>query len=112
NVTISEQDGVRSLHFGTKWTQGAMRVAIPDAIELEYVQQMMLWTLFLQNPRAIAQLGLGAGTLTKFCHQHFPDAAIQAVELAPAVTAISRLHFGLPPDDDRLHVVHMDAMAF
>lgn len=112
NVTISEQDGVRSLHFGTKWTQGAMRVTMPDTIELEYVQQMMLWTLFLQNPHAIAQLGLGAGTLTKFCHRHFPEAQIRAVELDPAVTAICRLHFALPPDDDRLRVVHMDAMAF
>ncbi|HUH59221.1 MAG TPA: fused MFS/spermidine synthase [Candidimonas sp.] len=112
NVTISEEDGVRSLHFGTKWVQGAMRLERPDAIELEYVQQMMMWTLFLGNPRAIAQLGLGAGTLTKFCHRHFPEAAILAVELDPAVTAICRSQFALPPDDDRLRVVHMDAMAF
>lgn len=112
NVTISEEDGVRSLHFGTKWVQGAMRLERPDAIELEYVQQMMMWTLFLQRPRAIAQLGLGAATLTKFCHRHFPEAAILAVELDPAVTAICRSQFALPPDDDRLRVVHMDAMAF
>jgi spermidine synthase len=112
NVTISEDDGVRSLHFGTKWVQGAMRLERPDAIELEYVQQMMIWTLFLHNPGAIAQLGLGAGSLTKFCHRQFPLAAIRAVELDPTVTAICRSHFALPPDDSRLRVVHMDAMAF
>jgi hypothetical protein len=39
-VTLSEQDGVRFLHFGTEWVQGAMRIRKPDWIELEYAQQM------------------------------------------------------------------------
>lgn len=46
-VTFSEMDGVRYLHFGTEWVQGAMRLRKPDAIELEYAQQMMAWLLFL-----------------------------------------------------------------
>ncbi len=60
-----------------------MRLADPDAIELEYAQQMMAWTLFVERPRAIAQLGLGAAALTKFCHRHWPDADVVAVELEP-----------------------------
>jgi spermidine synthase len=31
--------------------QGAMRIAKPDNIELEYVQMMMMWLLFNDNPR-------------------------------------------------------------
>src|SRR4051794_19647008 len=65
-VTLSEQDGARYLHFGTEWVQGAMRIRKPDWPELEYAQQMMAWMLFVDAPRAIAQLGLGAATLTKF----------------------------------------------
>ena len=45
-VTLSEHDGVRYLHLGTPWVQGAMRIARPRAIELEYVQRMLaalLW---------------------------------------------------------------------
>jgi spermidine synthase len=68
-VTLSEQDGVRFLHFGTEWVQGAMRIRKPDWPELEYAQQMMAWMLFIEQPRAIAQLGLGAATLTKFCYR-------------------------------------------
>jgi spermidine synthase len=71
-VTLSEQDGVRYLHFGTEWVQGAMRIRKPDWPELEYAQQMMAWMLFIEQPRAIAQLGLGAATLTKFCYRQFP----------------------------------------
>ncbi|OEZ60130.1 spermidine synthase [Duganella sp. HH105] len=45
-ATITEFQGVRSLHLGTSWVQGAMRLAKPDDIELEYVQMMMkLWSI-------------------------------------------------------------------
>ena len=111
-VTFSEEGGVRFLHFGTEWVQGAMRISRPDRIELEYAQQMMAWTLFLDAPRAIAQLGLGAAALTKFCHRHFPDAHVTAVELNEAVVLAARVMFRLPPDDDRLLVIAGDAEAY
>ena len=38
-VTISESAGVRYLHLGTPWVQGAMRIDDPIAIELEYVRR-------------------------------------------------------------------------
>lgn len=110
--TLSEEGGVRFLHLGTEWIQGAMRLARPDAIELEYVQQMMMWMLFEQNPRHIVQLGLGSGALTKFCYRHFPQARVTAVELNPLVIDICRAKFGLPPDDGRLTVHEGDAMDF
>ena len=67
-VTLSEQSGVRYLHFGTEWIQGAMRLRKPNGLELEYSRKMMSWLLFNRNPRVICQLGLGAGSLTKFCY--------------------------------------------
>ena len=111
-VTLSEQDGVRYLHFGTEWVQGAMRIRKPDWPELEYAQQMMAWMLFIEQPRAIAQLGLGAATLTKFCYRQFPEASVTAVELNPSVIAICRSMFKLPDEDERLRVLEMDAMDF
>ena len=44
-ATISEADGVRYLHLGTPWVQGAMRIRKPLALELEYIQRMMAWML-------------------------------------------------------------------
>jgi spermidine synthase len=111
-VTLSEQDGVRYLHFGTEWVQGAMRIRKPDWLELEYAQQMMSWMLFIDAPQAIAQLGLGTGALTKFCYKTFPEAKVTAVELNPAVIAICESMFKLPHEDDRLAVLEMDAMDF
>lgn len=111
-ATITEFEGVRSLHLGTSWVQGAMRLSKPDAIELEYVQMMMMWMLFLQQPRHIAQLGLGSAALTKFCHGRFPGARVSVAELNPNVIAVCEAMFGLPPNDDRLNVRQMDALDF
>ena len=111
-VTLSEEDGVRYLHFGTEWVQGAMRLRKPDWIELEYAQQMMAWMLFIQAPAHIVQLGLGTGALTKFGYRQFPQARVTAVELNSSVIAICESMFKLPPEDDRLTVLEMDAGEF
>lgn len=111
-VTLSESDGVRYLHFGTEWVQGAMRLRKPDAIELEYAQQMMAWMLFLPAPAHIVQLGLGTGALTKFGYRQFPEARVTAIELNPSVIAICQSMFKLPPDDERLSVLEMDALDY
>ena len=111
-VTLSEQDGVRYLHFGTEWVQGAMRIRKPDWPELEYAQQMMSWMLWLEQPRHIAQLGLGTATLTKYCYKQFPEAKVTAIELNPSVIAICASMFKLPDNDERLQVLEMDANDF
>ena len=71
-ATISEADGVRYLHLGTPWVQGAMRIRKPLAIELEYVQRMMVWMLLRPSDKLgtghAVQLGLGAGAITRYCH--------------------------------------------
>lgn len=114
-ATISEADGVRFLHLGTPWVQGAMRLAKPQQIELEYVQRMMAWMLL--SPRLLepgdtrphaVQLGLGAAAITKFCHKKL-GWRCTAVELNAMVIGACRLWFRLPPDDARLVVLHRDA---
>ena len=111
-ATTTEFEGVRSLHLGTSWVQGAMRLSRPDAIELEYVQMMMMWLLFKDSPRHIVQLGLGSAALTKFCYRRLPQARVTAIELNPNVIGICGALFGLPPNDERLNVREMNAMDF
>ena len=111
-LTILEGDGLRSLHFGSFAVQGAMRIERPDDIELEYVQQMMMWLLFRDSAAHIVQLGLGAGSLTKFCYRRLAPAKVTAVELDSEVIEACRLHFALPENDERLEVLHMDALDY
>ena len=136
-VTFSEEGGVRFLHFGTWWVQGAMRINKPDFIELEYAQQMMAGLLFLdpndkrlkqvkdmsnkkdKNPKKIntkpfhmAQLGLGTGALTKFAHKAFPKAKVTAIDLNPAVIVAARVMFQLPPPNKNLEIIQGDALKY
>ena len=111
-VTISEDTEVRFLHLGTEWVQGSMLIKKPFEIELEYVQRMMAWLLFV-DPDTVAQrramqLGLGSAALTKF---HFKKLKMDttAIEINPQVVAACRTWFKLPPDSDKLSVILGDA---
>ena len=121
-VTFSEEHGVRFLHFGTWWVQGAMRINRPDEIELEYAQQMMAGLLFLDpndsrlnrkgDQFQMLQLGLGTGALTKFARKHFKNAFVRAIELNPAVIVAAHVMFGLPHVSKNLDIIEEDAMRF
>jgi len=109
---ISVSNGIKNLHFGTRFLQGAMKISAPDALEFEYIQQMMMWALFNHSPSHIVQLGLGAASLTKFSFKYYPRSKVTAIELNPEVIEICRAEFHLPPDDKRLQVLEMDAMQY
>ena len=114
-VTISESAGVRYLHLGTPWIQGAMRIDEPLAIELEYVRRMMVWML-ARDAAAFAgahavQLGLGAGAITRFCSKRL-KMRTTAVELNPRVIDACRHWFRLPAPSPGFEVLEMDAQRF
>ena len=111
-ISFSELDGIRYLHFGSPWVQGAMDIEHPDELVLSYIQDMMAWLLFLEPPAQVLQLGLGAAALTKFTHRHCPDTATTVVEISQQLPWVARQWFGLPPEDDRLMLVQGDAADF
>ena len=113
-VNFSDFGDVRYLHLGTEWVQGSMKLDAPFEIELEYVQRMMAWLLFTDPAevpkRHAMQLGLGAGSLTKFCRKAL-RMRTTAIELNPQVVAACRGWFKLPADDAKLRVVVADAQT-
>ena len=111
-VSFSEDGDIRYLHLASPWIQGSMLIRKPYDIELEYVQRMMAWLLFMPADEVAGahamQLGLGAGTITKFCYKKL-RMTCTAIELNPGVLHACRGWFRLPPDDERLRVVIADA---
>ena len=88
SIEVSEERGVRYLHFGSHWIQGAMRVARPWALELEYTREMMLPLAVRDDPAwpaTVLQIGLGAASVTKFLYRYRPKASIMVVEIMPEV---------------------------
>jgi spermidine synthase len=113
SATISEHEGVRFLHLDTPWVQGAMLIREPRVIVLEYVQRMMAWMLWRPSAEVAAghavQLGLGAASITRFCHSVLRMPRVTAVELNRAVISACYHGFKLPADDKRLSVLEADA---
>ena len=111
-VNFSDEGPIRHLHLGTEWVQGSMLMDAPTVLVHEYIQRMMAWLLFVDPdtaPQRVAmQLGLGAGSLTKFCHKEVRMKTV-AIELNPQVLVACRGWFKLPADNARMKVVLADA---
>jgi len=114
-LDISEQSGVRYLHFGSTWVQGAMRIARPWSLELEYTREMMSSLLLRDDarwPRKVLLIGLGAASLTKFLYRNRPLAHLTVVEIAPEVVFAAQQYFKLPEDPKRLNLVIGDGAEY
>ena len=101
----------RSLHFDLDAVQSVMELAAPDKLALAYTRKMMAFLLFNQAPGRILLLGLGGGSLAKFCYGRLPSTALTAVEANADVIAL-REEFCIPADDHRFRVIHSDGAAY
>jgi spermidine synthase len=108
---VRDELDARTLHFGVTEIQSRMRLGAPDALTLEYTRTMMGALLFMPAPEHIAMIGLGGGSLAKFCHRHLPRAALTVIEINPQVIAL-RERFEVPRDDARLEVIEADGAAY
>jgi spermidine synthase len=108
---ILREGGVQSLHFTIGETQSSMRADSPDQLQIDYTRTMMGFLLVQPEPRDIVMIGLGGGSMAKFCHRHLSTARITAVENNPGVIAL-RDAFAIPADDERLRVIAADGAAF
>jgi spermidine synthase len=101
----------KALHFSISELQSRMDLRRPDALDLEYTRLMMGLVLFKPAPANLAMIGLGGGSLAKFCHRHLPKTRITVVEINPHVVAL-RDEFQIPPDGPRFGVELGDGADF
>ncbi|GGX77988.1 methyltransferase domain-containing protein [Massilia dura] len=107
-VLLSRRNGRLTLEFVPGEVQSQMDLADPHRLVLAYARAMMCFVLFKPRPAHIVMVGLGGGSLAKFCHRYLPHARITVLELSAEVIAL-REHFAVPPDSERFRVIHADA---
>jgi len=108
---VHEHGGIRCLQFNSGVVQSSMRVSEPFELDLSYTRTMMGFLLFNPEPRHILVVGLGGGSLSKYCQRQFPQAHTTTLEINPDVIAL-RDQFLVPPDSDRFQVVEVDACDY
>lgn len=108
---VYESLSTKALHFSICEMQSRMRLIDPYVLDLEYTRTMMGFLLFKPEPQNIAMIGLGGGSLAKFCHRYLKQSRIQVVEINPHVIAL-RDEFHVPPNDERFTVMRGDGAQF
>ncbi len=104
---VYEDERTVSMHFDMSATQSRMRRADPYALDLDYTRAMMGFLLLAPKAKSVLMIGLGGGSLAKYCHRYFPAMDFTVVEINPHVIAM-RKDFFVPPDDERFRVVRGD----
>jgi spermidine synthase len=101
----------RSLCFDDFSIQSSMRMSDPLELDLSYTRAMMSFQLFHPDPRDILIVGLGGGSLSKYCFHKFPSARVTTVEIDERVIALRECFF-IPPDSEKFQIVHADAAEY
>ncbi len=108
---VLETQHALSLHFNALATQSFMSRKEPDKLVLGYTRTMMGFLLLHPAPARISMIGLGGGSLAKYCYRHLANTKVVAIEINPAVIAL-REQFQIPPDDERFEVVCADGAEY
>lgn len=102
----------RALYFASDGcTQSEMYLDDPITLASEYCRMMMGFVVVNPRPKHVLMIGLGGGSLVKFCHCHLPTSRLTVVEIDADVIAL-RPKFYIPPDDGRLRVVNQDGAIY
>ena len=104
SIDIREEAGIRYLHFGTDWVQGAMRLSKPEPPGAGLHAGDAVVPVVRPEPRNVLMIGLGSASLVRFFRHGMPDAHLTVIEINRDVIQVAHQFFRLPQDDDRLDV--------
>ncbi len=111
-IVTEDAQGVRTLRFEEHGArQSVVKVGDPDYLALPYAKAMHVGLAIPKDPKRVLVVGLGGGTIPQFLHRHFPDLAIDVVELDPIVARVAKEYFGFRVDD-KMRVYVEDGRKF
>lgn len=96
NILVEETADLRCLKFDEKTrtsSQSCMYKSQPNKLVFNYTKMTFASLLMIDNPKKVLIIGLGGGTLSNVIHELYPDAAIENVEIDPAVITVARDYF-------------------
>lgn len=110
-IEVIENGDSRSLFFASSFLQSRISLDCPARLQLSYTRYMLLGLPALQSIGNILVIGIGAGSLVHFCHHHFPESDIEAVDNSSHVIGLARGYFMLP-ENDRVRIHCSDGLAY
>lgn len=83
----------------------------PHKLQHPYARTMMSGLVYRPDATASLLVGLGGGALVRFLNHHFPQMALDVVEIDPVVVSVSREFFYLEPGP-RTRIFVEDGLAY
>src|SRR5713101_2429053 len=115
---LVEDRKTRSLCFGIDGAvQSEMWLDDPESLVSAYTRKMMGFLLFRRRPREILMIGLGGGSLAKFCHRHLPSARMSVqwrnrIKERMYCSSMHSIGKGLPRRSQSEHFCKMRAASY
>jgi spermidine synthase len=98
-IVPEEENGLRVLRFeqyGAR--QSVAKSGDPAYLGLPYAKVVFVGLALCEEPRRVLVVGLGGSTLPMFLRRHYPNAAIDAVDIDPEVVRVAKQFFGFRED--------------
>lgn len=108
---VSEDGDSVTLQFRIGEIQSEMFKSDPNFLVLSYTRTMMSFLLFHKEPNRLSIIGLGGGSIPKWCFHELPTTDITAIEINPMVISL-RDQFHIPADNDRFRVLCQDGADY
>ena len=80
---------------GTTYSETEIDLSDPINLTIEYTRLFMSTLFFVPEPKNILIVGLGAGAMSNFLQNYYPDTNIDMIEIDEEVVKISREYFGM-----------------
>ena len=90
---------------GTTYSETEIDLSDPINLTIEYTRLFMSTLFFVPEPKNILIVGLGAGAMSNFLQNYYPDTNIDMIEIDEEVVKISREYFGMR--ESKLTKVHV-----
>ncbi len=113
-IIIREQDDLLELVFKNSpdAVQSAIVKSSPEKLVMQNLQYLMGILLFIDAPKNILLLGVGAGSLVHFLRFHFPASHITGIDLDAQLLQLAQRELLLPTADKNLSYVIADARQY
>jgi len=114
NILVTEVDGRRCLQFSVRRdqrNQSCKDLDHPERLVFTYTRMMLASLLVNVEPKTILIVGLGGGSLPDALSRLYPEAAIDIVEIDPAVVRVAADYFDFRPTA-RMRIFEQDARVW
>jgi spermidine synthase len=114
DILIREQDDLLELVFKNSpdAVQSAILKSSPEQLVMQNLQYLMGILLFIDAPKKILLLGVGAGSLVHFLRFHFADSHITGIDLDETLLQTAQRDMLLPVAGEKLTYVIDDARKY